>query len=228
MAAALTLAAVCAVAGCTTTGGADAPPDTVAPTTAEVAGAALETLLLEDSDVARITAAPTLRTVEAYARIPDPDGRTYSDALCGGAISSASTTTYPGGNVTGVRGHRLNNADPDTGGARTRSVDQAVIAFPTASAARDHVAAARGVWAACAGTTVETRDPAARTLWRVGTPRDTGEVLSVTSTHRSGWATEHAITAAGAVVIDVSVSSADAGADRATTIVRSIADRIAQ
>lgn len=203
-------------------------PAAAAPT-AEPAGEALETLLLEDSDIARITAAPTLRTVETYAQLPDPDGRTYSDAECGGAIASASTTTYPVRDVTGVRGHRLRDGGDDTAGSSlTRSVDQAVVAFPAASAAREFVAAARSVWAACAGAAVETRDPAARTLWRVGAPRDGGEVLSLTATHHSGWATEHAIAVAGAVVIDVSVSSADAVADRAATIARGIASRVAQ
>ena len=75
---------------------------------------------------------------------------------------------------------------------------------------------------------METRDTAAATLWRVGQPRYTDGVLSVTATHASGWATEHALAAAGGVVIDVSVTSADAGADRASTIARSIASRIAQ
>lgn len=225
-AAALTVAAVCALTGCTTKGGGAAPPDIAVPSV-EVSGADLETLLLDDADIARLTAAPGLRTVEAYAQMPDPDGRTYSDAVCGGAISSASTTTYPGGDVTGVRGHRLNDG-VDTAAARTRSVDQAVIAFPAASAAREFVAAARTGWASCAGAAVETRDTAAATLWRVGQPRYTDGVLSVTATHASGWVTEHAIAAAGGVVIDVSVTSADAGADRAGTIVRSIASRIAQ
>lgn len=225
-AAALTVAAVCALTGCTTKGGGAAPPDIAVPAV-EVSGADLETLLLDDADIARLTAAPGLRTVETYAQIPDPDGRTYSDAVCGGAISSASTTTYPGGDVTGVRGHRLNDG-VDTAAARTRSVDQAVIAFPAASAAREFVAAARTGWAACAGMSVETLDTAGRAVWRVEQPHFGEGVLSVAATHRSGWVTEHAITAQGEIVVDVAVSSADAVTDRAAKIVRDITDRLAQ
>ncbi len=222
--------AVCAlgIVGCATDVGGAAHPDAAA-TTAEVAGAALETLLLDDPDIARIVDAAMLHTVDTYTGMPEPAGRTYSDSFCGGAISAASTTTYTASSITDVRGRRLDDGDSDTAGTvLTRSVDQAVIAFPGAHAAREFVAAARTGWAACAGTSVETRDAAGRALWRVEQPRFGEGVLSLTGTHRSGWVTEHAISAQGAIVIDVAVSSADAVADRASTIVRNIADRIAQ
>lgn len=233
-AALIAVTAVCAlgIGGCATDDVGGAPHPRAAAPAAAPTGAALETLLLDDSDIARITEAPRLHTVDTYRAMPDPAaaGRTYSDAFCGGAISAASTTAYNASIATDVRGRRLDDADADTpgGAALSRSVDQAVVAFPDARAAREFIAAARTGWAACAGISVETRDDAGRAVWRVEQPHFGEGVLSVTGTHRSGWVTEHAIAAQGAIVVDVAVSSADAVADRASRIVRAIADRLAQ
>ena len=219
-------AACCAlgVAGCSAPLGAH--PDTATPT-AEAAGAALETLLLDDADVARIVDTPLLHSVDTYTAMPDTGGRTYSDPFCGAAISSASTSTYQPGTVADVRGRRL--SDSDAGGAtQTRSVTQSVITFHDAQAAREFIAAARTGWLACAGTSVEMRDDAGRAVWRGEQPRYERAVLSVAGTHRSGWGTEHAISAQGAIVIDVTVSGADAVAGRAETVVQHIAQRFSQ
>ena len=221
-------AAVCALglAGCATGGTAGVEPS---PPAAEVAGAALETLLLEDPDIARIVDAPMILTVDTYAVMPDPAGRSYSDAFCGGAISSASTTLYQPATVTDVRGRRLADGGSDIPGTVvSRSVDQSVVVFPDAAAAREFVAAARTGWAACAGVSVETRDDAGRARWHLEQARYEGGVLSLSGTHPSGWVTEHAISAQGQIVIDVAVSSSDAVTDRAATIVRTIADRLSQ
>lgn len=216
------------VVGCTTDPDGTAHPGADAPAAAP-AGTALETLLLDDPDIARITDAPGLHVVDTYRAMPDPDGRTYSDPFCGGAISAASTTAYDSSSAGEVRGRRLADADADTpGSVLTRSADQAVIAFPDARAAQEFVAAARTGWAACAGVSVETRDDTGRAVWRMEQPLFGGGVLSVTGTHRSGWVTEHAIAAQGATVVDVAVSSADAVTGRAPRIVRAIADRLAQ
>ena len=75
---------------------------------------------------------------------------------------------------------------------------------------------------------VEMRDDAGRAVWRVEQPRYERAVLSVAGTHRSGWGTEHAISAQGAIVIDVTVSGADAVAGRAETVVQHIAQRFSQ
>ncbi len=225
--AAVTAVCVWVIAGCTTdVGGADHPGGT---TVAAPAETALETLLLDDPDIARITDAPGLHTADSYRTMPDAAaaGRTYSDAFCGAAISAASTTAYDASSANDVRGRRLD--DTDTAGAvLSRSVDQAVIAFPDAGAAGEFVAAARTGWAACAGMSVETLDTAGRAVWRVEQPHFGEGVLSVNGTHRSGWVTEHAIAAQGAIVVDVAVSSADAVTGRAPRIVRAIADRLAQ
>jgi hypothetical protein len=225
--AAVTAVCVWVIAGCTTdVGGADHPGGTAVATPAETA---LETLLLDDPDIARITDAPGLHTADSYRTMPDAAaaGRTYSDAFCGAAISAASTTAYDASSANDVRGRRLD--DTDTAGAvLSRSVDQAVIAFPDAGAAGEFVAAARTGWAACAGMSVETLDTAGRAVWRVEQPHFGEGVLSVAATHRSGWVTEHAITAQGEIVVDVAVSSADAVTDRAAKIVRDITDRLAQ
>lgn len=222
------VAVVCAlgIAGCAPGGTADVEPSAPA---AEVAGAALETLLLDDPDIARIVDAPTMLTVDTYAVMPDPAGRSYSDAFCGGAISSASTTLYQPATVTDVRGRRLADGGSDSPGTVvSRSVDQSVVAFPDAPAAREFVAAARTGWAACAGTSVETSDHAGRARWHLEQARYEGGVLSLAATHPSGWETEHAISAQGEIVIDVAVSSSDAVTDRAARIVRTIADRLSQ
>ncbi len=225
----LTWVAAGGIAGCATDGGAAPRGDGAA--AAAPSDTTLEMLLLDDPDIARITDAPGLHTVGTYRAMPDPAaaGRTYSDAFCGAAISAASTGGYNDSILAGVVGRRLVDDDPDTpGGVLTRSVDQAVITFPDAGAAREYLAAARTGWAACAGTSVETRDDAGVAVWRVEHPQFGGGVLSVAATHRSGWVTEHAITAQGEIVVDVAVSSADAVTDRATKIVRDITDRLAQ
>lgn len=198
------VAVVCAlkIAGCAPGGTADVEPSAPA---AEVAGAALETLLLDDPDIARIVDAPTMLTVDTYAVMPDPAGRSYSDAFCGGAISSASTTLYQPATVTDVRGRRLADGGSDSPGTVvSRSVDQSVVAFPDAPAAREFVAAARtGGGRPAPAPAWRTSDHAGRARWHLEQARYEGGVLSLAATHPSGWETEHAISAQGEIVIGI-------------------------
>lgn len=126
--AAVTAVCVWVIAGCTTdVGGADHPGRTAVATPAETT---LETLLLDDPDIARITDAPGLHTADSYRTMPDAAaGRTYSDAFCGAAISAASTTAYDASSANDVRGRRLD--DTDTAGAVQRAALSIRLSSPS-------------------------------------------------------------------------------------------------
>jgi hypothetical protein len=185
----------------------------------------LASMLADESAINAIMGTTALRVYYTYRSLPRwPVGDVYSRPECMPQIANAMEAGYHGARYGQVRGARL--ADNPPSGAR--SIDEAVVAFDSGSAAQALVAATVQTWRACADA-VLTITSANRTpeRWSMGSPRVVHGVQVVDADDpdsTSGWHTSHAMRAADNVVIDVRVT--DYGvSDQAARVVNAIAGR---
>jgi PknH-like extracellular domain len=185
----------------------------------------LASMLADESAINTIMATTTLRVYYTYRSLPGwPEGEVYSRPECLAQIANAMEPGYHGSHYGQVRGARL----ADNSATDPRSIDEAVIAFDTASAAQAFVAATAQFWRPCADavlTITSTNRPTER--WSMRSPRVVNGVQVVDADDldsTSGWRTSHAMRAANNVVIDVRVT--DRGvSDQAVRVVNAIAGR---
>jgi serine/threonine kinase PknH len=187
----------------------------------------LASMLADESAVNAIMGGSgALRIYYTYRALPGwPEGEVYSRPECLPQIANAMEAGYHGSRYGQVRGARL----ADTNGATDpRSIDEAVVSFDSASAARAFVADTAQAWRACANavlTITSTKRPTQR--WKMGSPRVVDGVQVVDADDAdstSGWRTSHAMRAADNVVIDVRVTDY-AVRDQAVRVVNAIAGR---
>jgi hypothetical protein len=180
-------------------------------------------MLADESAINAIMGTTGLRVYYSYRALPGwPEGDVYSRPECMPVTANAMEAGYHGRHYGQVRGARL--ADNRPGGGR--SIDEAVVAFDSGSAAQAFVAATVQSWRACADAvltiTSATRPPE---RWTMGSPRAVDGVQVVDADDpdsTSGWRTSHAMRAVDNVVIDVRVT--DYGvSDQAVRVVNAIA-----
>ena len=189
----------------------------------------LASMLADESTINAIMGATTLRVYYSYRSLPGwPAGEVYSRPECMPQIANAMEAGYHGSHYGEVRGARL--AD-NNGATDPRSIDEAVIAFDSASAAQALVAATAQSWRTCAGavlTITSTNRPTQS--WSMGSPRVVNGVEVVDADDLDstdptlGWRTSHAMRAANNVVIDVRVTDR-AVSEQAVRVVNAIAGR---
>ncbi len=180
-------------------------------------------MLADESVINAIMGTTALRVYYTYRSLPGwPEGEVYSRPECMPQIANAMEAGYHGSHYGQVRGARL--ADNRPGNAS--SIDEAVVAFDSSTAAQAFVAATVESWRACADaplTITSTNRPPAR--WSMGSPRVLNGVEVVDADDpdsTSGWRTSHAMRATDNVVIDVRVT--DYGvSDQAVRVVNAIA-----
>jgi hypothetical protein len=180
-------------------------------------------MLADESAVNAIMGTNGLRIYYTYRSLPGwPEGDVYSRPECMPQIANAMEAGYHGSNYGQMRGARL--ADDRPGGAR--SIDEAVVAFDSASAAQAVVAATVRSWRACAdGVLTITSANRAPVRWNMGSPRvvNGDQVVDADDPDStSDWRTSHAMRVADKAVIDVRVT--DYGvSDQAVRVVNAIA-----
>jgi len=185
----------------------------------------LASMLADESAVNAIMGTTALRVYYTYRSLPAwPEGEVYSRPECLPQVANAMEPGYHGSRYGQVRGARL----ADNHAADPRSIDEAVVAFDSDSAAQAFVAATAQSWRPCADavlTITSTNRPAQR--WSMGRPRVVNGVQAVDADDpesTSGWRTSHAMRAVDNVVIDVRVTDY-AVSDQAVRVVNAIAGR---
>jgi hypothetical protein len=100
----------------------------------------LASMLADESAINAIMGTTALRVYYTYRSLPGwPEGEVYSRPECLAQIANAMEPGYHGSQYGQVRGARL----AGNGGSDPRSIDEAVVAFDSTSAAQAFVAAPR-------------------------------------------------------------------------------------
>ncbi|MGO9153452.1 sensor domain-containing protein [Mycobacterium sp.] len=183
----------------------------------------LASMLADESAINAIMGTTALRVYYTYRALPGwPEGDVYSRPECMPQIANAMKVGYHGSHYGQVRGARLADDRPSD----ARSIDEAVVAFDSGSAAQTFVAATVQSWRACADAVLTiTSANRAPERWNMGSPRVVNGVQVVDADDpdsTSGWRTSHAMRAADNVVIDVRVTDY-AVSDQAVRVVNAIA-----
>lgn len=199
-------AAVCALAaGCTTTvGGSAAPADTRGPLTqAPVTVTTLDGLLLDDRKINDILGAGMrirYRTQDMW-----DSSQTFSEKSCLAMAGPAQQAVYADTGWTAVRGERLDDSYDDPK-VRNYSVDQAVIAYPTARQANAFYETSVRRWSACANRRFVDYPPGQPEIaWAVADSHTVGGTLSTSEEQQGiedGWRCQRALTVRNNIVID--------------------------
>jgi eukaryotic-like serine/threonine-protein kinase len=192
-----------------------------------VNSAALSGLLLPPEQVAGLIGAAAL-VQESFADSVIDDSQKLLQKDCIGVVAPAQHLVYAGTGWSGARSQALRDAGE---GPRAFAVIQAVIAFPTADAAKKLLAAQKSQWTSCSGRTLTLAfaTPPTPQVWTAGTPADTDGTLTVTHVLKNGGGMkcQRALAARNNVAIDISACRYDV-TNQAADIVNAIAVKIPQ
>lgn len=200
-------------------------PDGAAPT---VQPADLGTLLLSDQEMSEAIAVPGVVSHDPYEDIPPPQGESYSDPSCAGAIFNTMYTAYDGVDYTAAVGRKVGEPGDKWGLTDT---DQGVVSFRSADAASRYVVRTQLDWDRCADKRVSQLDDAGDKTpqtYTIGYPTVTDDIptLLISPEGGDGYICERAITSRSNVVIDVYVCTKNAQAEQAVAVVKSIANKM--
>lgn len=186
-----------------------------------------ESVLLNAADVAAITRTRGLRVTDVSSRFADGSARVEPPA-CVVALQPADRFAYPDAiNVTTVV-----IDDGARGRETTRIVQQSVVDFTDASAARARFDSASAAWARCGGqpVTMKTRSGSVAS-WSMGAPapRHGGAVLTAVNLG-PGLNCERAMSLREGLVVDVRVCALGDGgsAGQAEVIAAAVGDKATQ
>ncbi|WP_123027305.1 sensor domain-containing protein [Mycolicibacterium stellerae] len=226
---ALALGTVMLCAGCAQTVNGDprsiAAADGAAPA---VAPADLGTLLLSDAEMSDAIAVPGLVSHDPYQELTPPQGESYSDPSCAGALFNTMYTAYDGIDYTGMVGRKVGAPGDEWGLTDT---DQGVVSFRSADEASRYVVRTQLDWDRCSDKRVsvsENKDDKLPQTYTVGFPTVTDEIptLLISPEAGDGYLCERAIASRSNVVIDVYVCADDVKAEQAVAVVNSIANKM--
>jgi hypothetical protein len=178
----------------------------------------LDRLLLSDAQISTIMRVDKMKTYRVYTGIPIQPDEIYRDPQCAGTLFNTTVPGYDGVDFVIARGKKIDVSGSETSG----EVDQAVVAFESASGANKFVNATEQQWQSCSGKrTAYTGTDRATQRWTLGVPRKAGEIIAVNNQATSGWECGHAMATRGNVVADVDACGYDIK-DEAITIVKTI------
>jgi serine/threonine-protein kinase len=198
-----------------TSPGAPAPP---------VAASALSGFLLPVDQVAAIFGVPSM-TISESNNDGLADGSPYVSAKdCSGAYTPGDQTAYANTKYTGVADqYLLDTTGPD-------GVQQAVIAFQDADAARSAFAGFQKQWAACANRdftlTLPNETPRTFTFGPLTTPNG-ALVITATQQHMSYIGSQRVLAVRNNVIIDLGAYGIKVG-NKGVDLVNAIAAKIPQ
>jgi len=187
--------------------------------------ASLSNLLLAPEQVAGLVGADAL-VQESFADTVIDDSPKVLQKDCIGVVAPDQHLVYADTGWTGARSQALRNAGD---GPRAFAVIQAVVAFPSAEAAKKLLAAQKSQWTSCSGRTLTLvlPTPPSPHLWTAGTPADTDGTLTMTQELKDGRGMEcqRALAVRNNVAIDVSACRYDV-TNQAADILNAIAAKI--
>jgi hypothetical protein len=229
--AALLLAGMSALAGCTTeVSGKAVPADTSGPLPQPpVAVSALDGLLL---DVSQINDAMNATSMKVWfsATVMWDWSPNVSDKSCLAVDGPAQEQVYANSGWTSVRGQRLDDSVDDSKN-RNHYAIQAVVAFPSARDANAFYGSSVRGWSACSKRRFSDTAPGKPdTVWTVADVNNVNGTLSVSQTQEGGdgWACQRALTVRNNVAIDVVTCAFTQAGTSAVTIAEKIAAKVAR
>lgn len=208
------------LSGCAATTGGTAMP-TAPPATAET----LSSLLLSAPEVAAALSGQV--TVTREVDTPWNDSAHLANTDCLAVAGAAQKGAYDGSGWTGMRGQILREA-PGAGSWSHYAV-QAVVLFPTATAAADFFRGSQRSWAGCSDRELSyAQQLMPAQVWSVGPVGVDHDVLTVSRTQRGPqqWSCQRALRVRGNVAVDVEACSLDGPTTAAAAIAGAIDERL--
>jgi eukaryotic-like serine/threonine-protein kinase len=190
-----------------------------------VASAALSNLLLSPEQVAGLVGADAL-VQESFADTVIDDSQKLMQKDCIGVVAPDQQLVYADTGWTGARSQALRNPGD---GPRAFAVIQAVVAFPSADAAKKLLAAQKSQWTGCTGRTLSLifPNPPSPQLWTAGAPADTDGTLTMTRQMKDGGGMDcqRALAVRNNVAIDIAACRYDV-TNQAVDILNAIAGKV--
>jgi serine/threonine kinase PknH len=176
----------------------------------------LDLMLLSDSQVSAIMATGAMTTYRTYTDIPVQPGEVYTHPECAVALFNTTVPAYEASGFVDTRGKKM---DDDT---NFYEVDQAVVAFESASAAEAFIVSAKRAWQSCAGRNVTYTGTGGQSdAWLIGVPRTVGDITAINNETPEGLICGHAMATRSNVVVDVQACGQHV-TDQAVDIVKAI------
>ena len=225
-AAAILIAAVVGAVALTR-GSGDNEGDRSGPTESLVDPQAVPQLLLSEDKLSSIMGTP-MRFAAATEQPTDYSQR-ITGTECAAAYGPIAQSSYAGSGYTALRGSvfKESNPDPQRGSA---SAQQAVIAYPSADAAKAALEKQVEDWRGCANRSVfrkvDPADPSAEVKFGDVVTADDNIYLISQAVGPSGVACDRALDLKSNVVIDSIVCRSDSATQQVLDLVRGIADQV--
>jgi hypothetical protein len=196
-----------------------AAPTPPAPPT--VAAADLSNLLLSNDELKDIMGAPA---IVANATISEPVAtqQTFDPAECAGALYAGLVQSYQGSGYQAFAGEEHDNHDVPN----LSEVEEAVVTFDSAAAAKRYLAKSVDQWRYCAGKHLTLTEPQRRVPFDLGEPVENGGITTVRQVPPNvRGAFVRALAAKSNMVVDLLVVGNNP-IEEATTIATRILERI--
>lgn len=211
------------LSACTATVAGTASPTPPAPlTTSET----LPALLLSASDVGSMMSSGDIAVVRDVDKFWN-DAARLDNANCLAIAGTAQQAVYADSGATAVHSQILR--EPPTSPSWSHYAVQAVVLFPSNSAASAFYEASRRSWAGCSDRQLNYPQPIGPAqLWSVGPTSTDHDILAVSRIEQTPdrWSCQRALTVHSNVAIDIEACSIAGTPTAATAIARQIAGRL--
>ncbi|OBJ65715.1 hypothetical protein A9W94_08065 [Mycobacterium asiaticum] len=171
---------------------------------AVAAPSATNSILLGAADVGTVLGDPNMEAGAHGDQLRKPQGA-LSDPECVAAFEPFEESAYRGHELTGIHNQVVHSPQD------VHRVVEGVVKFPTAEKANAFVAASAAKWRACANKTVQFTSANKTVEWTFGEVN--GDAPKITQTRAvtdgSGRTCQHALSAAGDLVIEVQACGND-------------------
>lgn len=186
------VAAVCALAGCTSTVSGSAVRDAaVAPTNVGILKESdIDHIMLTVDDISDIVGEKDLKVILEMGEMSD-NADSVSDPDCLGAIFGAEEAVYDGSDWTAVRDQVVGDDEND----RKHWVEQTVVLYPSEREARDFFDNSSAAWGDCAGFSVAVDDYESTYIWHVEDLQTRDDVIAQVTVQEDfdDWQCQHAL-----------------------------------
>lgn len=182
-------------------------------------GGSLDGILLSPDDINSVMGTTDIAVVDTSRDMQTAD-EDVSRPECLGALDNAEDSVYQGSGWTDVFDQVL--ADPSD----DHWVEQTAVEFVGPETARAFWTASLTAWSHCSGKEVTFTSGGDVDQWNIGDLIITGQTINQTAQQQDGdWGCQHALSAVGAVVIEVTACGEAIG-DQAVTLANKMADNV--
>lgn len=187
------------------------------------APAEIQSVLLDVADIGNVLGDPNMEVGQRADGLRAPQG-TLSDQECLSAFEPFQESVYRPHGPTATR----NEVVHTRGENPAHRVIQAVAQFPSAEKARAFVEGSATRWRACATKTVKITNSGKSGEWTFGDVTGAEAKISQTRTEPSGRTCQHALSATGALVVEVEACGNNDVTDQAGRLVEQMAAKAAR